>query len=384
MKVVHIYKDYYPVLGGIENHVRLLAEAQARRGHEVTVLVTSLGPATVREVVNGVQVIKAGRLATVASAPLSLALPLALRQLRPDVAHVHLPYPVGEMANWLLGRARRTVMTYHSDVVRQRGWLRLYAPLLRRVLRAADCILVSSPQYLESSPFLAPVAAKCRLVPLGIEVERFLTADPVRVADLRGRLGRPLLLFVGRLRYYKGLQYLLPALLELPEAQLAVVGTGPMEATWKAQAAELGVAGRVHFVGEVDDADLGAYYHAADCFVLPACERSEAYGLVQVEAMAAGLPVVSTELGTGTSFVNLHGQTGLVVPPRDPHALAVALSTLLADPVRRSRLGTQGRERAQAEFSALTMVERVEAVYEEALYGSAGGRERGVGGHAAG
>ncbi len=367
MRILHIYKDYCPVLGGIENTVRALAEAQAARGHEVTVLVTNPGRGTVRESLNGVQVIKAGRLATVASTPLSLALPCELRRLRPDVAHVHVPYPVGEMAEWLLGRARRRVATYHSDVVRQKGWLRFYAPFLRRALGAMECIMVTSPRYLETSPFLRPVAGRCRLVPLGIDVQRFLAAEPARAEELRQRLGGPLLLFVGRLRYYKGLHYLLRALNELPGVQLAVVGSGPMEAEWKGLAKGLGLARRVRFLGEVTDEELPAYYHAADCFVLPACERSEAYGLVQVEAMAAGLPVVCTELGTGTSFVNQHGETGLVVPPRDPQALAEACRTLLADAELRLRMGGQGRARALAEFSLERMVERVEAVYEEVI-----------------
>ncbi|MCL6431686.1 MAG: glycosyltransferase [Anaerolineae bacterium] len=365
MRILHIYKDYYPVLGGIENHVRALAEAQAAQGHEVTVLATSRGGATERGVLNGVTVIKAGRVATVASAPLSLALPMELFRLHADVAHVHTPYPVGELSNWLCRPARHTVITYHSDVVRQRGWLRLYAPLLRHVLTAADRILATSPPYLQSSPFLRPLTAKCRVVPLGVPVERFLSADQAKVAELRQRLGAPLILFVGRLRYYKGLQYLLQALTSLTGVHLAVVGTGPMEHAWKALARELGLADRVHFCGEVPEDGLPTYYHAADLFVLPACERSEAFGLVQVEAMAAGLPVICTEIGTGTSFVNVHGETGLVVPPRDPRALAEACAALLADEGWRRALGDKGRQRALAEFGLSTMVARVEAVYRE-------------------
>lgn len=367
MRVLHIYKDYYPVVGGIENHVRLLAEAQVRRGHEVTVLVTDPGLRTVRAGVNGVRIVRAGRLATVASAPLSVALPLELRRLRPEVAHLHMPYPVGEVAQRLLGRARCTVATYHSDVVRQRRLLALYAPLLRRVLAGLDRILVTSPIYLQTSPFLAPLAGKCRVVPLGLDVTRFTSADGEQVAELRRRLGEPLLLFVGRLRYYKGLHYLLRALGELPGVHLAVVGSGPLAGEWQALAVELGLGGRVTFVGEVSDADLPAYYHAADAFVLPACERSEAYGLVQIEAMAAGRAVVCTELGTGTSFVNQHGKTGLVVPPRDPSALAAACRTLLADPELRQRLGAGGRERALAEFGVERMVARVEEAYGEVM-----------------
>jgi len=152
MHILHLYKDYFPVLGGIENHIKLLAEAQAARGHRVTVLVTSLSSRTEREHHNGVEIIKAGRLATVASAPLSIAFPLELRRLRPDVAHLHFPYPVAEVAYWLVGRARATILTYHSDVVRQKGWLRLYAPLMRRALAKTNRILATSPRYAETSP----------------------------------------------------------------------------------------------------------------------------------------------------------------------------------------------------------------------------------------
>lgn len=367
MRILHVYKDYYPVLGGIENHVRALAEAQARRGHVVTVLVTNPGRGTVREERAGVQVIKAARLATVASTPLSVALARELARLRPDVVHLQSPYPVGEAANWLCGRARATVISYQSDVVRQRCLLALYAPILRRVLAAADRIIVTSPQYLATSPFLLPVADRCRLVPLGIDTARFRAADPGQVASLRARLGAPLVLFVGRLRYYKGLDHLLRALVDLPGVHLAVAGTGSLEGAWKALARELGLATRVTWLGDVAEEMLPALYHAADLFALPATERSEAYGLVQVEAMAAGLPVISTELGTGTTFVNRHGETGLVVPPRSPAALAGAIRALLADPDRCRRMGARGRERAQAEFGLERMVEAVEGVYGEAV-----------------
>ena len=173
MNILHIYKDYSPVLGGIENHVKALAEAQTAAGHQVTVLVCDPGQRTRVETLNGVRVIKTGRLATVASMPLSLSQPIALAHLRPDIAHVHSPYPLGEIANWLLGRARATVITHHSDVVRQRGWLRLYGPLLRRVLRAADRIIATSPRYVETSPWLRPVRDKCVVVPMGVDPARF-------------------------------------------------------------------------------------------------------------------------------------------------------------------------------------------------------------------
>lgn len=359
--ILHIYKDYPPVLGGIENHIRVLAEAQARAGHRVTVLVCDPGPRTTVREEAGVTVIRAGRLTTAASMPLSLSQPLILARLRPDVAHVHSPYPLGEVANWLLGRARATVITHHSDVVRQRGWLRLYGPMLRRVLAAADRILVTSPRYLETSPWLRPVREKCVIVPLGVDHRRF-------VPPLAPYNGPPTLLFVGKLRYYKGLDTLLEAMRGLPGVHLNIVGEGPMGPAWADLAVRLGLADRVHFLGEVEDESLPALYHRAHVFVLPANARAEAFGTVLLEAMASGLPCVTTEVGSGTSWVVQDGVTGLVVPPRDPQALTVALRFLLEDPALRKRMGEAGRARVEAEFTQERMVARVEAVYRDVLF----------------
>lgn len=363
MKILHIYKDYFPVLGGMENHIRWLAEAQTAAGHDVTVLVTHPQRRTTDDVENGVRVIRAARLVTVASTPLSLALPRLLTAQRPDIAHLHFPYPPGEVSQWLLGRARRTVLTYHSDVVRQKGLLRVYGPLMRRMLRSVDRIIATSPQYVESSPYLRPLRDKITVIPLGIDVQRFANPDPEQVAAIRQRYGLPLLLFVGRLRYYKGVQYLLDALPAVPAARLLVAGTGPMAQSWQTQAQALGLSDRVFFLGDVADADLPVYYAAATLFVLPACERSEAFGVVQVEALASGTPIVSTELGTGTSYVNQDGVTGRVVPAGDAAALAGALRGLLADAALLPAMGAAARARALAEFSLPVMVTRVENLY---------------------
>ncbi len=364
LSIVHVYKDYWPVVGGIENLVRLLAEGQARRGHRVTVLVTSPGRRTTRSVEGGVSVIRAGRLATVASTPLSLALPRELARLDADVTHLHFPYPVGEVAQLLVGRSRRTVISYQSDIVRQRLLGALYRPLLGRVLDRADRLLASSPAYVASSPWLASRRDKCAVVPNGIDLARCRDADPERVAALRHEHGERIVLFVGKFRYYKGLGYLIEAMARL-DATLLVAGTGPLETSLRAQAAASPAASRIRFLGEVADAELPDLLAAADLLVLPSCERSEAFGLVLVEAMAAGTPVISTELGTGTSYVNRHGETGLVVPPRDPPALAAAITELLADPARRRAMGTAAAARAEAMFSADAMVDRVLEVYAE-------------------
>ncbi len=367
MRIVHVYKDYYPVLGGIENHVRSLAEGQAERGHDVTVVVTSPTGRTEVQTLNGVRVIKAARLATVASTPLSLALPLQLRGVEADIAHLHFPYPVGEVSQRLLGRARRTVVTYHSDVVRQAGILRLYRPLMRAILRRADRIIATSPNYAATSALLQENRDRVTVVPLGVDLARFLQAYPEEVAALRQQYGTPLLLSMGRLRYYKGLNVLIEALPSLPGVTLVVAGSGPMGAEWQALAQRLGVGGRVHFIGDTSDADQPALYQAADVYVLPATHRSEAFGIALVEALASGVPAVTTELGTGTSYVNQDGITGVIVPPGNPSALANAVTSLLGDEERRMRMGVAARERAVAEFGRATMLDRVLAVYQDVL-----------------
>ncbi len=371
MKILHLYKDYTPVLGGIENHIRVLAEGQARRGHDVTVLAANRGWRTSTETIGGVKVVLVPRLATIASTPICPSLVGWLSRLGADITHLHFPHPPGEVAHLLVGGATGMVLTYHADIVRQRHLLRLYEPLLRRVLGRANRILVTSPAYVESSRHLRAVRDKCTVVPIGIDVGRFEDRPGLTSAALRTRRGlpadRPVAVFVGRLRYYKGLDYLLRALPLVPDVHLLLVGGGPLWDSTRALAAALGVADRVVFTGDVDEGELPACYAAGDLFVLPSHTRAEAFGTSIVEAMAAGVPVISTEIQTGTSWVNQDGVTGLVIPPCDPDALARAIRALVADPARREAMGRAGRARARQMFEASTMVEAVEAVYREVL-----------------
>lgn len=369
MRILHVYKDYAPVVGGIENHVKALAEGQAAAGHAVTVLVTHAALRTRRGREVGVRVVRAGRLVTIASTPISAALPLALRAERPDITHLHAPYPVGEAA-WLAFGRPAMVLSYHSDVVRQRRLGALWAPGQRAVLRRADAIIAGSPRLPETSPMLAPYRAAIHVVPYGIDTGRFdLDAAARAVARARWRPSGdgPVLAFVGRLRYYKGLDIAIEALALLPAVRLLVVGTGPMGAEWRALAEARGVAERVVWLGDVPDQALPAVLVAADAYVLPASARSEAFGIAMVEGMAAGLPVISTELGTGTSWVNQDGQTGAVVAPRDPYALAEGIRVVVGDEERRAALGRAAEERARAEFDAGVMGQRVASVYQAAL-----------------
>jgi len=205
--------------------------------------------------------------------------------------------------------------------------------------------------------------ARCHVVPLGIYPTRFETAPP-EALEIRKRFGPRVILGVGRLIYYKGFEHLISAMRQV-DAKLLIAGEGPLRATLEELARRNGTAHKVTFVGAPPD--LTPYYHAADVFVLAAVARSEAFGLVQLEAMAAGKPVVNTKLASGVPFVSLDGVTGITVPPADSDALAAALNRLLADPELCARLGRAGRERVRREFSAALAAQRTMEIYHSVL-----------------
>ncbi|NOK60258.1 MAG: glycosyltransferase [Chloroflexi bacterium AL-W] len=363
MHIVQIYKDYHPVLGGIENHVRDLSEGLTARGHRVTVLVTNTSSQTEIEYPRkGLTVIKAARTLHLSSTPLSIAMLFWSRRLHPDVVHLHFPYPPGDLIYHALPQHVPLIVTYHSDIVRQRTLLHIYRPLLHWTLSRATYIIATSPNYMASSPFLQRHSAKCKTIPLGIDTTRFTHADEQQVAERRARYQRPLLLFVGRLRYYKGLHILIEAMPHV-DADLLIAGSGPELDRLGQQAETLGIAAHVHFLGDIPDSELPALYHAADVFVLPAHLRSEALGIAQIEALASGVPCVSTELGTGTSYANLHNKTGLVVPSGDSIALAQAINELLSNAALRRRFGAAGQQRANTLFSRDRMLHDIDGLY---------------------
>ncbi len=356
MRIVHVYKAYPPVFGGIEQHLRDVCEGLAARGHQVTALTVAAGRRTQISRRGGVQLIEAAGLMTLASTPLSLMQLWWARQLTADVVHLQMPYPPGDLAARLAPGGPPLVVSYQSDVVRQQRLLAWYRPLLEQTLQRARRIIVSNPRTLDSSPWLAPHRQRCTVIPLGVDVLRFApgerTAHPLRIG------------FVGRLRYYKGLPTLIEACAQLPDTvECLIAGDGPQRAALEHQAHARGIAGRLRFVGDIAEAELPAFYRSLDLLVLPSHLRAEAFGIVLAEALASGVPCVSTELGTGTSWVNQHGTTGLVVAPGDATALAEAIRQLLADPAMRQRMATAARTRALEQFDRCAMLDRIEQVY---------------------
>lgn len=367
---MQVNKLYPPHVGGVEEVVKTIAEGLAHDpGFVSGVLACNEGRRTLRERVNGVDVTRVGSLGRLRSLPVAPLFPFYLYRARADIYHFHVPFPLGE-ASALRGKEkRRMVAWYHSDVVRQKLARRAYQKVLERFLDACRIILVSSPHLVKTSPILGPRADRCRVVPFGIDVDRFRPGEGDGFAEeVRARYGGRggLVLFVGRLVYYKGLFVLLEAM-RGNDASLVLIGEGPLARRLMKRAAALGMRERVHFLGRVPGGDLPSYYRAADLLVLPSMERSEAFGLVLLEAQACGRPVVSTDLGTGTTYANLDGETGLVVPPGDPAALARAVKGLLENTELRMRMGRRGRERVVAEFNREKMLRRLKDIYLEVL-----------------
>lgn len=381
MKILHIGKYFSPYRGGVETYLLDVMGAQAGAGHDVAALVhdheRSLGTKQSRE--EGRTVWRAGTLATAFFTPISPgfrgALKRLIREFQPDVVHAHLPNP---SACWLLTlpemKRLPLVLHWHSDVLTdgQGAAMRLlyrgYRPLEHRLLQQADAIIATSESYLATSASLRDFPGKCHVVPLGLDADRFLRrADVPEPASAPGE-GPFQILAIGRLTYYKGFGFLIRAMAMLENAELHIVGEGSLrDELWKL-ARELDVEGRVHFHGGLDDQSLAARLGACDCVCLPSIERTEAFGLVLLEAMAFGRATVSSRvLGSGMSWVVEDEVTGLMVPPRDVEALAAALARLRDDPALAARLGAAGRERFRKHFAIGPSAAALTRVYEQVL-----------------
>ena len=361
MKVVHVGKFYPPHWGGMETALKDMCEVLSQRV-ELDALVSADGRSSIRETIRGVRIERLGSRGTLFSQPLAWGLGRRLRQLAADIVHLHEPNPLAMVQFLLSGSTAPLVIHYHSDIVKQKRLRWLYRPWLEAGLARAQAIVVGSGELLDSSPVLSRWKHKCAVIPFGIDLTRYLAIERPAPEPLFPR-SQPLILAVGRLAYYKGFQYLIEAMRSLPETRLAIVGEGPERKKLESLITAADLARRVELCGQLNDGDLLEMYRRADLFCLPSCERSEAFGLVQLEAMGSGLPVVSTNLPTGMRAINRNGETGLVVPPRDAAALASALSSLAGDPALRAQMGAAARNRASELYSREVMGARLLELY---------------------
>jgi len=364
-RVLQVGKFYPPHMGGIETHLQALCGV-LRGEVDLRVIVSSDDNRTVEHTLDGVPVHRIATLLTAFSTPICPAMVARIRASHADLVHIHLPNPTAVLAYLASGHRGGVVITYHSDTVRQKVMGRLFEPLLQAILRRSSAIIATSPNYLETSTALQPHRDRCHVIPYGIDVAQFQQRDPAAVDRIRRQYGDRLIISVGRLVYYKGFEYVIRAMTQV-RGKLLLIGDGPLRGELGNLASQLGVADRVIFAGEIQNSGVAPYYHAADVFALPSVARSEAFGIVQIEAMAAGLPVVNTSLDSGVPFVSLHEKTGLTVPPSDPKQLASAINRLLDNPILRKSYGEAARLRASKEFGVTLMASRTMSLYRGLL-----------------
>ena len=365
MRVLHVFKTYYPdSYGGVEQVIRQLSMATARMGVSNKVFTLSRQAVTAPVLLDGeTAVVRAQTHLDIASTPMSWS---AIRKFRDavreaDLIHYHYPWPFGDLLHLAAGGSKPAVLTYHSDVVRQRFLMPLYRPLMHSFFSRVKVIVPTSPNYLQSSELLQEYRDKTHVIPIGLDEPSYPQPEPERIASWRAEVGQDFFLFVGVLRYYKGLHILLDACAG-SRSRVVIVGAGPVETDLKQQAAQLGLT-NVKFLGAVSDKDKVALLKLSRAVVFPSHLRSEAFGVTLLEGAMYGKPLISSEIGTGSSYVNIDGMTGLVVPPHDPDALRVAMHRLEDDPAMAASMGRSARERFDALFTAQRMAESYVALY---------------------
>lgn len=376
LRICHLGKYYPPAPGGIETHTRTLARAQAALGAEVRVFcVNHQGGPTAVERDGPVEVTRFGRVGSALKLDFCPDLVRGLARVEADILHLQVPNPTMLLALLAARPATPLVVAYQSDVINQRLRAALFRPLERLAYRRVRLILPSSPNYPGGSPFLRAYADRLEVLPMGIDLKPYLepsAADLEEARRVRAAHGRggPLWLGAGRMVYYKGFIHAVRALRRV-EGRLVLIGGGPDAPRLAAEVRRLGLGDRVDFLGTLPHyLDVVPYYLAADAFWFPSNARSEAFGLVQVEAMACGCPVINTRIPhSGVPWVSRHEETGLTVPVNDPDALAAAARRLIEEPELRDRLVAAARRRAAAEFDHRVMAERSLALYRRVLAG---------------
>lgn len=370
MRVLHAYKVYLPsVYGGIPSVIATLAMLP-RQQFETEVLVARGRGLGCTYEFEGVKVEAVSSLATVMSTPLAPTYPFRLfeRARNADVVVHHAPFPLTDIGILLLPKNTTLVVHWHAEVVGRSWLMRILAPFIRNSLRRADRIVVSDPVIVENSPFLKEFSGKCVAIPYGCDDAYWGRLDPddQRAVDRLKKQYPRLIVAVGRLVSYKGYEIFLRAMQDV-DADAVIVGEGQLRTELAELAQELGVSDRVKFLGVLDPHEVKQYIHAARVLAFPSVSEAEAFGLVQLEAMSAGKPVVNTALPTAVPNIARDGKEGLTVPPGDPAAFASALNRLLDQPDFAAKLGQAGRERVRSEFSQSLFLSRMQDVYKQAL-----------------
>ncbi|SFH23634.1 glycosyltransferase family 4 protein [Pseudomonas sp. NFACC45] len=368
MRVLHFYKTYLPdSMGGIEQVIFQLCDSSDRLGIDNTVLTLSDDPAPGPITIRQHKVHQARMDFQLASTGFSYSVFKKFRELaaEADVINYHFPWPFMDLVHFCSALKKPYVVTYHSDIVRQRHLLKLYRPLMRRFLNGADRIVAASPNYVHTSDVLKEYRDKTQVITYGLNKASYPQRDAERIAQWKTKLGERFFLFVGVMRYYKGLHILLDALKGL-DYPVVIVGAGPLEKELHAQAQALGLR-NLHFLGRLGDEDKVALLELSYAIVFPSHLRSEAFGISLLEGAMYGKPMISSEIGTGTSYINIHNETGLVVPPSHPEAFREAMRTLWDNPAQAREMGIRAEERYRELFTSEEMGRKWLQLYETLL-----------------
>lgn len=357
MRVLHFYKTSFPdTMGGVEQVINQIARGANKLGVKTDVL--SLTPERVPRTIeiDGYLAHRARLDLQIASTGFSVSAFLRFAQLakKADVIHYHFPWPFMDVVHFATMVKKPTVVTYHSDIIRQKHLMKIYRPLKWKFLGDMNRIVATSPNYLATSDVLAKYRHKVSVIPIGLDKATYPVPSSEKLAYWRNKLGRKFFLFVGVIRYYKGLHILMEAA-KGTDYPIVIVGAGPIEEELKQQAAQLGLQ-NIHFLGHLPDEDKVALLTLCYGVLFPSHLRSEAFGISLLEGAMYGKPMISSEIGTGTTFINIANETGLVVPPSDPAALRQAMQYLWEHPEQASEMGQRAEERYWKHFTADQMV----------------------------
>ena len=368
MRVLHFYRTYFPETpGGLEEVIRQICLNVKQQGVESRVFTLCDNPAAEPMALPEALVFQAKRHLEIASCSIGLT---AMAEFKKhlewaDIVHYHFPWPYADVCHFLAGVKKPTVLTYHSDIVRQRGLLSLYRPLMMRFLASVDRIVCTSPNYLVSSPVLPNFSPKVKVVPIGINESSYPQPSDDLVQQVKRNYGDNFFLFVGVLRYYKGLQFLLQAA-KGADYIVVIAGAGPerveLERLIKAEGLD-----NVILAGRVPDDKKAALFRQSLGVVFPSYLRSEAFGVTLVEGAMYSKALISAEVGTGTSYVNIDGKTGLVIKPACAASLRAAMDKLYAEPELAQTMGAAARQRYEENFKGDAMGKQYYDIYQQLL-----------------
>ena len=366
LRVLHFYRTSFPdTMGGIEQFINQIARGCAKSGLEIDVLSLSNHKDLRVIEIDGYRVHRARLDFEIASTGFSISAFWRFFQLakQADIIHYHYPWPFMDVVHFVTRVCKPTVVTYHSDIIRQVVLLKIYRPLKDKFLSSVSRIVATSPNYMASSDVLEKYSDKVTQITYGLDKAAYPQPDDDRLAFWRERVGDKFFLFIGVLRYYKGLHILLEAA-EGIDYPIVIVGAGPIEQELHEQALILGLR-NIHFLGYQTDADKVALLTLSYAVIFPSHLRSEAFGMSLLEGAMYGKPLISSEIGTGTTYINVADETGLVIPPSDPDALRQAMIYLWEHPAQAAEMGKCAERRYWQLFSAEQMVQSYVELYRE-------------------